>query len=74
MANGSWFSFSYETGALKATIVRLQTIGNVRISGLHLHISTNLRSIEIYQYIVFDEIVRRFNLSLFALIKLVLIH
>lgn len=63
--NGSRFGFSYETGALKAAIDRLHAIGNICISGLHLHISTNLRSIEIYQYIVrkFDEIVRQFNLS-----------
>lgn len=64
-SNGSRFGFSFETGALKEAIVRLQSISNVRISGLHLHISTNLRSIEIYQYIVrkFDEIVRQFSLS-----------
>ena len=63
-ANGSRFGFSYETGALGAAISRLQKNDNIRISGLHLHISTNLRSIEIYQYIVrkFDEIVRKFNL------------
>lgn len=63
--NGSRFGFSFETGALKAAIARLQAISNVQISGLHLHISTNLRSIEIYQYIVrkFDEIVHQFGLS-----------
>ena len=62
--NGSRFGFSLEVGELEKAIKRLQSITNVRIVGLHLHISTNLRSLEVYQYIVdkFDEIVRRFNL------------
>lgn len=62
---GSRFGFSLETGALKTAITRLQAIKNIRIIGLHLHISTNLRSVEVYQYIVdkFNEIVRQFNLS-----------
>ena len=63
--NGSRFGFSYETGELKSAIRKLQVIKNVRISGLHLHISTNLRSLEVYRYIVnkFDEIVREYSLS-----------
>lgn len=63
--NGSRFGFSYETGELKSAIRKLRAIKNVRISGLHLHISTNLRSLEVYRYIVnkFDEIVREYSLS-----------
>lgn len=61
---GSRFGFSYETGELEAAILKLRAIKNVRIVGLHLHTSTNLRSLDIYRYIVdkFDEIVKFFNL------------
>lgn len=63
--NGSRFGFSYETGELELAIRKLQRIGNVKIAGLHLHISTNLRSLAVYQYIVnkFDEIVWKYSLS-----------
>lgn len=63
--NGSRFGFSYETGELESAIRKLQSIKNVKIAGLHLHISTNLRSLAVYQYIVnkFDEIVRQYSLS-----------
>lgn len=63
--NGSRFGFSYETGELEAAISELRSVENIVISGLHLHISTNVRSLAIYKYIVckFDEIVKRFKLS-----------
>ena len=63
--NGSRFGFSYETGELESAIRKLQSVENVRIAGFHLHISTNLRSLAVYQYIVnkFDEIVQKYSLS-----------
>lgn len=63
--NGSRFGFSFETGDLEKAIKRLCNLNNVKIAGLHLHISTNLRSLEVYQYIVnkFDEIIKEYNLS-----------
>lgn len=64
-ANGSRFGFSYETGELEYAIDFLRKIKTIKITGLHLHISTNLRSLAVYQYIVnkFDEIVRRYSLN-----------
>lgn len=63
--NGSRFGFSQETGELESAVKKLQSINNVKIAGLHLHISTNLRSLDVYRYIVdkFDEIVQLFDLS-----------
>lgn len=63
--NGSRFGFSQETGELESAIKKLQSINNVKIAGLHLHISTNLRSLDVYRYIVdkFDEIVQLFDLK-----------
>ena len=62
---GSRFGFSYETGELGHAIEYLRSLNTVKITGLHLHISTNLRSLAVYQYIVskFDEIVKRYSLS-----------
>lgn len=64
-AKGSRFGFSYETGELEHAIDYLRKIKTIKITGLHLHISTNLRSLAVYQYIVnkFDEIVRRYSLN-----------
>lgn len=64
-AKGSRFGFSYETGELEHAIDFLRKIKTIKITGLHLHISTNLRSLAVYQYIVnkFDEIVRRYSLN-----------
>lgn len=64
-AKGSRFGFSYETGELEHAIDFLCKIKTIKITGLHLHISTNLRSLAVYQYIVnkFDEIVRRYSLN-----------
>lgn len=47
-ADGGRFGFSYETGALKEAINRLERMG-VKLSGLHLHVSSRTRSITIYR-------------------------
>lgn len=47
-ADGGRFGFSYETGELKAAIDRLKELG-IRLSGLHLHVSSKTRSIGIYR-------------------------
>lgn len=49
--DGSRFGFSSESGELSAAINLLSSCNNIKIVGLHLHTSTNLRSIEIYEYI-----------------------
>lgn len=45
---GGRFGFSYETGELKKAMDRLHSMG-VRLSGLHLHVSSKTRSIGIYR-------------------------
>lgn len=45
---GGRFGFSYETGDLKAAMNRLADMG-VKLSGLHLHVSSKTRSINIYR-------------------------
>lgn len=46
--DGGRFGFSYETGELRAAIDRLSGMG-VKLSGLHLHVSSKTRSIGIYR-------------------------
>lgn len=62
--NGIRFGFSYETGELADVIQVLQSIKNINITGLHLHVSTKSRSLEIYKYLtgLFISIVRDYNL------------
>ncbi len=45
---GGRFGFSYETGALHRAAKRLEEMG-VKLSGLHLHVSSRTRSIKIYR-------------------------
>lgn len=63
--NGIRFGFSYETGELKDIIQALKSIENINISGLHLHVSTKSRSLEIYKYLteLFITIVRDYDLN-----------
>ncbi len=46
--DGGRFGFSYETGALQRAAERLAGMG-VKLSGLHLHVSSRTRSINIYR-------------------------
>lgn len=47
-AEGSRFGFSYEKGELETAIKRLRE-KQIKVSGLHLHVSTRTRSINIYK-------------------------
>lgn len=47
-AEGSRFGFSYEKGALKRALERLERMG-VPLSGLHLHVGSKTRSVAIYR-------------------------
>ncbi|MGL5787276.1 MAG: hypothetical protein ACRCX4_10725 [Bacteroidales bacterium] len=63
--NGIRFGFSYETGELKDAVLFLQSEPNIVISGLHLHVSTKSRSLDIYKYLtrLFAQIVLAYNLK-----------
>lgn len=62
---GSRFGFSYENGTLKSVLKELSEHPNIHISGLHFHVNSNSRSLEIYHWLAdkFVQIVREFKLS-----------
>ena len=45
---GGRFGYCYENGVLKAALSRLQSLPNVRVSGLHLHSSTQSRTVRVF--------------------------
>lgn len=45
---GGRFGYCYENGALKSAIDRLQSLSNVKVGGLHLHSSTQSRTVQVY--------------------------
>ena len=45
---GGRFGYCYENGVLKAAIDKLQNIPNVKVGGLHLHSSTQSRTVKVY--------------------------
>lgn len=45
---GGRFGFCYENGSLKAVIDHLQSLPNVKVGGLHLHSSTQSRTVQVY--------------------------
>lgn len=47
-AEGGRFGYCYENGVLKEVICRLHNLPNVRVRGLHLHSSTQSRSVHVF--------------------------
>lgn len=47
-AEGGRFGYCYENGVLKEVICRLHSLPNVRVKGLHLHSSTQSRSVHVF--------------------------
>lgn len=45
---GGRFGYCYENGVLKEAVERLQSLPNVRVGGLHLHSSTQSRTVQVY--------------------------
>lgn len=45
---GSRFGYCYENGVLAQTIQRIRKLSNVRIAGLHLHSSTQSRTVRVF--------------------------
>lgn len=48
ISEGGRFGYCYENGRLKETIDRLHTLSNVKVSGLHLHSSTQSRTVQVF--------------------------
>lgn len=64
--NGGRFGYCYETGVLKQVIERMNGLGNVMISGLHLHFSSRSRAVSVYEQMarLAIEIAREYELNL----------
>lgn len=62
---GSRFGFCMENGELLSAIMKLSQCPNIYINGLHLHVSTSTRKVEIYELLteVFLRLVREYSLT-----------
>ncbi len=47
--DGTRFGFSYENGALKKAVERINRISNIRVGGLHMHVSNPKRGVNVYR-------------------------
>ncbi|MCM1135702.1 MAG: pyridoxal-dependent decarboxylase [Clostridium sp.] len=63
---GGRFGYCYENGGLKAVIERLRALPNVQIAGLHLHSSTQSRSLQVFAALakMAVQIAKEYRLSL----------
>ncbi len=63
---GGRFGYCYENGVLKTAICRLSSLPNVWVSGLHLHSSTQSRSVQVFGALakMAVKIAREYDLSL----------
>lgn len=61
---GSRFGFSYENRALEKVLIDFSQYSNIHITGLHFHVNSNSRSLEIYSWIaeMFVQIVKKYEL------------
>ena len=64
--SGGRFGYCYENGVLKAAIDRLSALANVEISGLHLHSSTQSRTVHVFGALAKTavKIAKEYSLSL----------
>lgn len=62
---GSRFGFCMENDELKDAILALNESGNIKINGLHLHVSTSTRKVEIYEWLagLFSQLVKLHSLA-----------
>lgn len=63
---GGRFGYCYENGVLKDTVMRLGKLPNVTVAGLHLHSSTQSRTVQVYGALagMAVQIAREYHLSL----------
>ncbi len=65
-SEGGRFGYCYENGVLADAIARLTRLPNVRVAGLHLHSSTQSRTVQVYGALagMAVRIAQEYNLSL----------
>ncbi len=63
---GGRFGFCFENGVLEQVIAEIKTMPNVTIKGIHLHVSTKTRSLNIYKAIanVAKQVIEKYNLDI----------
>lgn len=63
---GGRFGYCFENGVLKNAIDRLQSLPNVKVGGLHLHSSTQSRTVQVYGALagMAVKIAKEYDLSL----------
>lgn len=64
--SGGRFGYCYENGVLKAAIERINALPNVSVGGLHLHSSTQSRTVKVYGALaqMAVKIAQEYNLTL----------
>lgn len=62
---GSRFGFCMENDELRNAVESLKKCDNVYINGLHLHVSTSTRKVEIYQWLtrLYAQLVKQYGLT-----------
>lgn len=62
---GSRFGFCMENDELSEAVSLLRSCGNIYINGLHLHVSTSTRKVEIYEWLagLFSQLVKQYSLT-----------
>lgn len=62
---GSRFGFCDDNNELKDCISKLNKIPNLQIAGLHLHVSTSTRRVEVFRWLTlkFSQIVKKYKLN-----------
>ena len=63
--DGTRFGFNYENGELGKAISRINAINNLKVGGLHMHVSNPKRSLEVYKTLArtAGKIINEFNLE-----------
>lgn len=63
---GGRFGYCYENGVLRAALFRLQKLPNVQVAGLHLHSSTQSRTVQVFGALakMAVQIAKEYELSL----------
>lgn len=63
---GGRFGYCYENGVLQSAVMRMSSLSNVQVAGLHLHSSTQSRTVNVYAALarMAVQIAKEYRLSL----------
>lgn len=65
-SEGGRFGFCFENGVLEQVITEIRNMSNVTIKGIHLHVSTKTRSLNIYKAIanIAKQVIEKYSLHI----------